>query len=321
MKIAFFRDSVFLLAFKRWLDRNKHEYKHYHYEDLGEANRWCDIIWHEWTPSPLSIVLENKRRPVVGRCLGGEILPKALKDQIPDWTKQDVMIHVSDWARDRFIKLFGEPCRLEVVPNIIDCELYSPADHEHDSHVDIGMVAASTGRKGLKYVPYLLRNCVRIHLHVRGIHDVTKPWVKLLRKRAEELGVENRLEIGGWIPIQEMPEFWKQQDIVLSMSCNETFGVSIAEGMASGCYPIVGWFPGADGIHPVWSLVGDEPDKWNLARHYEVSDFAHRINSWIDETPGWKHEMAMLSRKWILGRYDVNVVCPMIMGILEGLVK
>lgn len=89
-------------------------------------------------------------------------------------------------------------------------------------------------------------------------------------------------------------EWFGQQDLLWSSSYREAFHVAIAEGMSTGCYPIVRKRPGASWVFPEWSIVenGDE--------------FVSKCLWWAAQSDEEKRQLSLLARQWIIEKHSVN---------------
>lgn len=76
---------------------------------------------------------------------------------------------------------------------------------------------------------------IRFCLNIAGTGD----YSETLQKRVYEEGLEECINIIGYIDRNDIPDFWKKQDIMLSCSEYEGHSISQSEAMASGAVPVV----------------------------------------------------------------------------------
>jgi len=81
-------------------------------------------------------------------------------------------------------------------------------------------------------------------LEIIGKGKLEKP----LKKLVQELGLENRIKFIGHIPRAQVFEHFRNADVFLLPSLNETFGLVYFEAMASGCITLCAKDSGVDGI-------------------------------------------------------------------------
>lgn len=78
------------------------------------------------------------------------------------------------------------------------------------------------------------------------LYVVGEDWQGLekgLKKKAEELGVEERVEFAGKVSEEELNEFYAKSEFFVSASEFEGFGLTAIEAMSAGCIPILNRIP------------------------------------------------------------------------------
>ncbi len=148
---------------------------------------------------------------------------------------------------DRYLDV--DPAKLHLIPEAVDHDLFRPGDP-----VEAG--ARISQRYGVRG-PFVLfvsslwpyKNCdglLRAFARA-GLPDhrlvVVGPgrdlaYVAELRALAGRLGIEDRIDWVGGIPIEETVHFYRAASAFAYPSHNETFGLPILEAMATGC-PVV----------------------------------------------------------------------------------
>ena len=148
---------------------------------------------------------------------------------------------------DRYLDV--DPAKLHLIPEAVDHDLFRPGDP-----VEAG--ARISQRYGVRG-PFVLfvsslwpyKNCdglLRAFARA-GLPDhrlvVVGPgrdlaYVAELRALAGRLGIEDRIDWIGGIPIEETVPFYRAASVFAYPSHNETFGLPILEAMATGC-PVV----------------------------------------------------------------------------------
>ena len=110
-------------------------------------------------------------------------------------------------------------------------------------------------------------------MRIKGKTPDDYPWMKdrpqelayytAQMKRVEALNARqpNSVIFDGWG--SDMPEWYQQVGIVISVSDHESFHLSIADGAASGAFPISLAWDGADLIYP---------DPWLVSSIEEMAD-------------------------------------------------
>jgi glycosyltransferase involved in cell wall biosynthesis len=142
-----------------------------------------------------------------------------------------------------------DPAKLHLIPEAVDHDLFRPGDPDESRD----RLARQYGVRG----PFVLfvsslwpyKNCDGLlrafalaalpdhRLVVVGPgRDVT--YVAELRALADRLGIGERVDWVGGVPLEETVHFYRAASVFAYPSHNETFGLPILEAMATGC-PVV----------------------------------------------------------------------------------
>jgi glycosyltransferase involved in cell wall biosynthesis len=148
---------------------------------------------------------------------------------------------------DRYLDV--DPAKLHLIPEAVDHDLFRPGDPDEAG----AQLAERYGVRGpfVLFVsslwPYkncdgLIRAFARADLPGHRLvvvgpgRDVE--YVGRLRALAESLGLADRVDWVGGVPIEETVHFYRAASVFAYPSHNETFGLPILEAMATGC-PVV----------------------------------------------------------------------------------
>jgi glycosyltransferase involved in cell wall biosynthesis len=169
------------------------------------------------------------------------------------------------------------PRRLEVVPNIVDPEVFFPASS--DGRVEGGQRLLFAGRltsddsKGLGVLLSalaLLGDKTQWTLRVVG----DGPGRAAYESLAETLGLESRIEFLGHLRPEAVPSVMREADLFVHPSFHETFGCVVLEALACGL-PVV-----ASQISPLDDLV--VPGCGELFRVGNSADLADKLALALD---------------------------------------
>jgi glycosyltransferase involved in cell wall biosynthesis len=138
---------------------------------------------------------------------------------------------------------FGvSPERISMVANGVDTELYHPDPSVRRSENEILCVGrASDPNKGIKTLVEALAKLPPIAKLTLVDEDVPD---NVGRKRARELGIEDRVNIVGRVPTDELVRLYQRATLVAVPSRYEGFGLPAVEAMACGT-PVVACRAGA----------------------------------------------------------------------------
>ena len=146
------------------------------------------------------------------------------------------VIAVSDVVRDGLLREFPELTRVEVLPNGVDTELFSPAEVIPEERASLRVLSAGhlVTRKAhefvLRGVAELVREGIDIHYTIAG----DGPLRPALEALASEVGLAERVTFSGAYRHDELPAMLRETDLFALPSWNEAFGVVYLEALACG---------------------------------------------------------------------------------------
>lgn len=177
------------------------------------------------------------------------------------------LIAVSEFVRRSAATHLRVPLeRIELVENPIDLdEIRRPPGHDRDQLLgEVGLeggdrILLNVGRlspqKGLQHaidaLPAILEAHPRAHLVSLGSLG-NKDWVGALERRAEGIGVRERVHFVG--ARRDVPDWLRACDSFLFPSLFEGMGIALVEAMASGAVAV------ASSVGPIPDLVRDGVD-------------------------------------------------------------
>jgi glycosyltransferase involved in cell wall biosynthesis len=191
----------------------------------------------------------SKKPKIIVRLHGYEAQSELIKQV--DWNHIDHLIVVSPKFEEIVKSKVGDAVQVHVVPNGIDFDKFKLQNAEEISHEDWAYAGYLNKKKG----PTLLRTVVKSmkdkQFHIAGSYQ--DEHVRLYMECADLPNAK----FYGWV---DTGEFLTGKGFILSTSVTESFGMSIAEGMAMGLTPAVHHWPGAELIWPekyVWETFDD----------------------------------------------------------------
>lgn len=154
----------------------------------------------------------------------------------------------------------GPHAPARVVPNGVDASLFRPLP---GTRRDIGLFTlcgASDRRaalvKGIDRFLAAARLLPGTPCLAAGLEGEATAWVR-------SLGVPSNVELRGRICREDLPGLYARSRVYAQFSRHESFGVALAEAMASGCLPVVtavGGMPEVVGDEG-WVVDGDDPGR------------------------------------------------------------
>lgn len=152
----------------------------------------------------------------------------------------DRIVAVSNYSADDLASRGVNREKIDVVPNGVDTDKFSPGPSPvtyEDWETVLLYVGPLTERKGLQYLiramPSLLREHPDTGLVIVGGGDQDK-----LKQLAKEFDVHDNLRFEGFVPDDDLPDYYRAADIFVFPSLLEGFGMVLIEAMACGL-PVV----------------------------------------------------------------------------------
>jgi len=175
----------------------------------------------------------------------------------------DAVTAVSHWLKEATLEKFHVERDIEVIYNPIDTELFSPDPvRDQTNGEEMKTILHISNFRPVKRV----EDAVKILDLVRNSHPARLVFLgdgpdrQLAEKTAHQLGVADRVSFAG--QTENVEEWLRNGDLLLSTSETESFGMSIAEAMSTGL-PVVAYNVGGipevmeDGAHGTLVDLGD----------------------------------------------------------------
>lgn len=157
----------------------------------------------------------------------------------------------STLAHKYFFSMGARADRITLLPQVIDTTMFAPAPTGDcaarsewkaklgiTTRIVILFVGQLTKRKGLENLLEAFHRVSSQNEEVSLLLVGKGPMQAELEKRAEQLGVADRIFFGGYIAGPELPRIYTLSDVFVLPSWYDTFGVVIPEAMACGL-PVV----------------------------------------------------------------------------------
>jgi tetratricopeptide (TPR) repeat protein len=272
-------------------------------ERMQELLRWADIAWFEWCDQLLvAATTLPKSCKIICRLHSYEAFTD-MPSQV-DWSKVDHVVFVNQSVRNIVGKRIPDGIPTTITYNGVNLERFTlPAGKPVTKKI------ASVGYINYKKNPALLLYAFKkIHeydpqytLHIAGQHQDPRL----------ELYMSNFLNrhplpvyFEGWV--DDMPAWYADKQFVISTSLFESFHYSIAEGMASGCLPLIHDWYGADTLYPQEYLFGDPDRCLEIVKRLERADL---------------NTTRRRNREYIADRYDEKGRTPEIHDLIARVLE
>lgn len=163
-------------------------------------------------------------------------LPTSHKIWLRCYEIADRVIAVSEYSANDLVERGIDWNSIETVPNGVDTDEFYPGSSciEFEGWDSILLyVGPLSERKGLKYLiksmPGIVENNKNTGLVIVGGGDNSD-----LLELSNSLGIQDNIQFEGFVPDDELPEYYRAANIFVFPSLLEGFGMVLLEAMASG---------------------------------------------------------------------------------------
>lgn len=256
--------------------------------ELAAAIAWADLVWLEWCWDHAVWATREVLQP--GKpCLVRVHSIEALQTNYPgqmNWSRVSQVITVGADIADVLLPMIPESVPLNVVPNGIDTARFClgmPNEHR------IGWVGHLEPKKNpmlmMQIADRLHRLEPRFSFHVAGAFTDLRT-ARYLQQMQARLGLAGTVWFDGHVA--DMPHWYSDKGILLSTSMYESFGMNIGEAMATGAFPVVHAFPGADRLWPAECLFASIDEAVALIG----SARPRQYRNWVSERYGLDRQIS-----------------------------
>jgi glycosyltransferase involved in cell wall biosynthesis len=232
-------------------------------DELAEAIRWADIVWLEWCWDH-AVWATRQALPSGKPCVVRLHSIEALQTSYPagvDWTRVTRLVTVAEDIKDVLLGRFpgvAGAVPIEVIPNGIDTSRFLLGSPDRFRIGWVGHLEPKKNPMLLMQIAHRMRlRDQRFTFHVAGGFTDVRTTRYLLRMQSA-LGLAGVVWFDGHVA--DMPAWYADKGVLLSTSMYESFGLNIGEAMATGAFPVVHAFPGADRLWPPECLFAAEEE-------------------------------------------------------------
>lgn len=290
-----------------------------------ELSDSADIVFCEWGLANAvwySKTLPSSKRLIV-RIHAQEVRERARRFGAEiDHERVDCFVFVSEEIRDRAIELWEWPEeKTVIVPNYVLEHEFTPERRTRNEDLTLGMVGIVPTLKrfdrALDLLCALADRGVGARLKIKGHRPEMLEFMHAPGRRAEldtyfalYTRIEQDKRLQGKVHFEpwgnDVADWYKDIDVILSCSDTESFHYALADGVLSGCHPVVWPWPGAERIY--------RPD-WVVADHEAAAERVLIYMSMSDEA---REQCARANRAVIVSRYGSRRVFSKLDELLLG---
>lgn len=177
----------------------------------------------------------------------------------------DEVIAVSDILASGIQEKYDR--RPEVVHNGFSRPKYSGKDVKSDLGISddiVLFVGRHSEQKGIEHLVYgfskLLESGREAHLVIGGKGHMTES----LKMFTEVLGIQQKVTFTGFIPREQLGDFYSEAEVFVSPSLSEPFGLTITEALNAGT-KVVATESGVEEVLPEDTITSIEPESGSIA--------------------------------------------------------
>jgi glycosyltransferase involved in cell wall biosynthesis len=226
------------------------------------------------------------------------------------WTKLAVrkakkITAVSDFTARLVKKDLRLSGPIEVIYNGVDTDHFTPDldNKEHPKEIRVLFSGNLTRRKGAHWLPQIAK---RIN------HGIKIFYTQGLRTRSVLPEMPNLSSIGP-VPFEEMPNRYRQMDILLMPTVREGFCVSVLEAMACGL-PVV-----TSNCSSLPEQI-DEGKGGFLCPVGDIDAYADKINL-LAKSPGLRKEMGSYNREKVIKHFTLTRMVKAYRDLFEDMLR
>ncbi len=316
-------DYKFIDPFLSYLKKNGHHVVRDEWEWGSEKNlaltksyqEWADIIFCEWG---LANAVWHSNNPILGKKLYIRVHLQEVNERARkfgykiDINNVNKVIFVSEQVKERAKELFGWPDeKLTTIPNFVLSDEYLLKEIYDSQSINLGMVGIIPQRKrfdrAVDTLYELKKKGYNANLYIKGPRpeeldfmkaESRKPELDYYREQYKRID-EDPLLAGSVIfePWgNDVAAWYKKIDHILSPSDFESFHYALADGVLSGCDPIVWSWDEAESLYTsAWIVNG-------------ASDAADRIVDYGKLTVSDKRKRMESNRELVVNKYGYKIV-------------
>ena len=253
--------------------------------DICADMKSADILWLEWADGESLEILKRswgevgyENVKIILRLHRYELFtPRTLEGlsrlDTHSIDKIDKLVFVSKAVQAIGIDKFPWMSDSVVIPNLIDHTKFPFTDRERG--FNIMMLGRMSYVKNLPLALAMFNELAKIgpyQLHIVG--GISDPEIEYYLENFIRKTIGFNIHYHGVINNDELPEFMKDMNYILSSSIFESFGMGILEAMCCGLKPVVFDFPGAENIFPeYWRWINYEDFESIITGSYNPIDY------------------------------------------------
>ena len=207
-------------------------------QKLGEKAK---VIWCEWAnKKAIDVSHAEVDAKKILRVHAFEVFTEYASNI--NWNGFDHVIFIDDYIKEYAERQFGKIDGAIVIPNGVDLNRFTLPDNKFFNN-KIAYTGYLTRKKGIGELVLIAESLPNYEFHIAGKYQENDiaDWFKFKKP--------DNIFIHPWQYDEAMNEFYQDKSFVLNTSMRESQAMTICEGMACGCKPLVRNWIGADEVY------------------------------------------------------------------------
>ena len=189
--------------------------------------------------------------------------------------KADRYIAVSDYVKQEYIKQGFDEDKISVIPNSLDINCFSNRSKIPHAGTNILYVGRMSEEKGVSVLISAFSNVSKTHENIRLILVGDGPALPEYRELVRKNEIQEKVTFTGYQSESHISNFYSVADIFVHPAvCNEPFGITLLEAMASEV-PIL--------VSNVGSLAQIVNNAGIIFNKGDISDLTNKLTSLIED--------------------------------------
>lgn len=225
--------------------------------NLGKLCNWADLIFCEFAQVPFQFALNfAPKKKIIVRLHRIEVYNSYIYSL--NWSVVDMLIFPAQHIKDIFyqrlaaakcLNIDNKPRNDIIIPNTVNHKHFQFVQRDFSPPWNICIVGRIIELKRIyDFIQWFQDIDERFRLNI-----VTQEvnWSSSYGSNVKELAKsDDRITFVPEKDKQSLGKFMQSQDIIISHSHEESFHLSVMEAMATGAYPLIAGWKGADAIYP-----------------------------------------------------------------------
>lgn len=286
--------------------------------NLGKLCNWADLIWCEFAQVPFQFALNfSPEKRIIVRLHRIELYNPYIYTL--NWAAVDLLIFSAKHVKDIFYERLSKAKKPEgelnvdnlprhdaIIPtNIVDHKTFIFLQRNFKQPFNLALIGHMIEIKRIYDFIQWFRDVdviFRLNIVASG-SDWNASYGTTVKRLA---GKDSRITILPGMDIKTLAEFMQSQDIIISHSREEGTAVNVIEAMATGCYPMLAGWNGADEVYDQ-KYVYKSP-----------KEFYHKLEAWA-ELDAIQKLRASIDAYEFTKPYNSEVMTKKIVELLEAI--